>query len=569
MTRVSAVFVMPGLAPDDLVELDAALSFLHRHDTLSALTVMLPDLTAGERHAIAANCRLSHTALLLCPRDLAELTQALDERGLTAGPDIPSTVVRQRLAGRYGRPASRLDVRIVHAPVPVADDVDYTVEIFALLPVPGTRIDEIISAEREFGHERHVALAADTRDEVILNGLRALLIGRGRLHSDGGGYNPVEDVTVLYFRAGSEGQRPYRRLELRCGGKHPELMAAHLTASQDAPTRLLRLLTGAWATQALAVTVTLGVADQLAARPGYPIDELARDIAADPDALHRLLRYLRELGIVTPTPDGIGYTLTELGALLPVTAPQSLHPLARLYGGDFYESFGRLEYAVRTGQPAFDEHFGRHHFEYFSADPERAELFDAAMAASASIFGQIAQLIDLSAARTVVDVAGGNGALLAGLLRAAPHLRGILFERESTLRMARGALDRAGCLPQTTLVPGDFTAAIPGGGDLYFLSRVLHDWDDNACRAILRRCAEAMPAHASLYVIERVLPEDDSPSLAPAWDVHMLCNVGGRERTVSHFRDLLGGAGLRLHETQPLAMDFVLLRATRQDSATG
>lgn len=404
MTRVSAVFVMPGLAPDDLVELDAALSFLHRHDTLSALTVMLPDLTAGERHAIAANCRLSHTALLLCPRDLAELTQALDERGLTAGPDIPSTVVRQRLAGRYGRPASRLDVRIVHAPVPVADDVDYTVEIFALLPVPGTRIDEIISAEREFGHERHVALAADTRDEVILNGLRALLIGRGRLHSDGGGYNPVEDVTVLYFRAGSEGQRPYRRLELRCGGKHPELMAAHLTASQDAPTRLLRLLTGAWATQALAVTVTLGVADQLAARPGYPIDELARDIAADPDALHRLLRYLRELGIVTPTPDGIGYTLTELGALLPVTAPQSLHPLARLYGGDFYESFGRLEYAVRTGQPAFDEHFGRHHFEYFSADPERAELFDAAMAASASIFGQIAQLIDLSAARTVVDV---------------------------------------------------------------------------------------------------------------------------------------------------------------------
>ncbi|MFD6162949.1 methyltransferase [Nocardia sp. NPDC060256] len=561
MTRaVTVSTTSSGLVAADLEQLDAVLMFLRRNDTESTLKAMLPELTVGERDAIAARCRLSHAALLLSPRDLTELSEVLAERGLLAGPATPSTVVRGRLAVRYGRPAARLDVRIVHAPVLAADESHCTVEVFALLPVPGSPIDEIVAAERVAGHEQHVALATESTDEIVLTGLRAMLTGGG-LHSDGGGYNEHENVTVLYFRSNAPG--PFQRLELLCTGTHSRLLATHLAASHDAPTRLLRLLTGAWATQALAATATLGVADLLAARPGYPVAELARDSGTDPDALHRLLRYLRELGIVAPSYDRTGYALTELGALLSKSAPQSLHPLAQLYGGDFYQSFGHFEESMRSGRPAFDTHFGQHHFEYFAAAPERAELFDAAMAASATIFGRIDELIDLTAAHTIIDVAGGNGALLAGLLRAAPHAHGVLFERAGTLAVARPSLDRAGCLARTTLVAGDFTQEVPGGGDLYFLSRVLHDWNDIDCGAILQRCAAAMPDHASLYVIERLLPEDDSPSLAPAWDVHMLCNVGGRERSLSEFRALLDSAGLHLRETQPLAMDFALLRATR------
>jgi hypothetical protein len=554
----------PGLTPTDLAQLDAAVAFLRGHDTGGALAAMLPDLTVGEYAAIAARCRLSHIALLLCPRDLTELSAVLAERGLTAGPATPSVVVRQRLATRYGRPAAGLDVRIVHAPVPAADGSPCTIEIFVLLEAAGGRIDDIAAAEGEAGHEHHLALAAETADEVVLTGLQTLFTSRGRLHGDGGGYNQHEDVTVLYFRAmpRAADNRPYRRLELRAPGAYPRLLASHLAQSKDAPTRLLRLLTGAWATQALAAAATLGVADRLAARPGYPVAELAHDSGTDPDALLRLLRYLRELGVVAPTADEAGFTLTEVGALLPTTAPQSLHPLAELYGGYFYQSFAQLAHAVRTGRPAFDEHFGQHHFEYFAETPERAELFDAAMAASASIFGQIADLIDLTAVRMVVDVAGGNGALLAGLLRAAPHLRGVLFERASTLHTARPALEQAGLLERCTLTPGDFVEEIPGGGDLYFLSRVLHDWDDVDAHAILRNCAAAMPAQAGLYVIERILPHDDSSSLAPAWDVHMLCNVGGRERSLTHYRDLLATAGLQLRETRPLPLDFMLLYAT-------
>jgi hypothetical protein len=165
-----------------------------------------------------------------------------------------------------------------------------------------------------------------------------------------------------------------------------------------------------------------------------------------------------------------------------------------------------------------------------------------------------------------VDVAGGNGALLARLLPRAPHLRGVLLERPHAIDAARGNLARAGCLDRCDLTAGDFTRAVPSGGDVYILSRILHDWSDEQCRQILARCAEAMAPCAELLVVERLLPEDDTPSLAVAWDLHMMCNVGGRERTAGHYGRLLEEAGFRLESCHPLPLDAAVLRATRRAS---
>ncbi len=104
---------------------------------------------------------------------------------------------------------------------------------------------------------------------------------------------------------------------------------------------------------------------------------------------------------------------------------------------------------------------------------------------------------------------------------------------------------------------------MPPGGDVYVLSRVLHDWDDDRCREILRHCVRAMPAHADLLVVERLLPADGSPSLATAWDLHMLCNVGGRERRADHYARLLAEAGLQLVGHSPLPLDAHVLHARR------
>ncbi|SMC85168.1 methyltransferase family protein [Kibdelosporangium aridum] len=130
--------------------------------------------------------------------------------------------------------------------------------------------------------------------------------------------------------------------------------------------RLLGLMTGAWQTQALAVAASLRIFDHLA--DSESTEDLAEKVGAHPDSLLRLLRYLASLGVLRAS--GGGYALTSLGELLRTDAQYSLHPLALLYGGSFYESFGSLEHAVRTGQDAFEHVFGAHHFDYFAARPE-------------------------------------------------------------------------------------------------------------------------------------------------------------------------------------------------------
>ncbi|MQY26320.1 methyltransferase [Nocardia aurantia] len=550
MTRSLA---LSTLDPADLDQVDAAVRFIRTHDSTRVLAALVPDLTEAQRVAVAAHCRLAHAAVLVFPPDLAALDEALAAHRVTARPPMPSVVVRQRLAARHGLPAAELPVSIVRAGIPAADGTPCEVEIFALVDGPA----QVAAAERDAAHENHVALATGPIDTVTLTGLRALLTGPGRMGSDGGGYNEHENSTVLYFAGTGHAREAHRRLELFVAGHHPEVLAAHLAETTDPATRLLRLLTGAWATQALAATADLGIADRLAAAPGSAATDLARHTGTDPDALARLLRYLADLDVVRPAGDG--WALTDVGAPLATTAERSLRPLARLYGGYFYESFAELGYSVRTGRTAFDHHFGQHHFDYFAAEPDRAAMFDDAMAAGAAMFGRVGKLLDCAGANTVVDVGGGNGELLAGVLQANPQLRGVLFERAVTLEQARPGLRAAGLLERCDLVPGDFTTTVPGGGDIYLLSRVLHDWDDEQCATILRRCANAMPAHADLYIVERLLPETGTGSLAPAWDLHMLCNVGGRERSYDHYGTLLAAAGLKLVGQRRLPLDFALL----------
>jgi O-methyltransferase domain len=252
-----------------------------------------------------------------------------------------------------------------------------------------------------------------------------------------------------------------------------------------------------------------------------------------------------------------------------------MRALALMYGGPFYQSFAHLGHTLRTGGEAFRHLFGENHFAYFARHPELAELFDQSMAASSRLFEPLpahpvftrddATETGTETApqvTTVVDIAGGNGELLGRLLTAHPHLRGVLLERPHAIEAARRALDAAGCGDRCTYQAGDF-AQTPTGGDVYVLSRVLHDWDDERCREILSHCARAMPDRADLLIVERVLPTDDSPSLATAWDLHMMCNVGGRERRADHYARLLADAGLALVGHTRLPLDAALLHARK------
>ncbi|QEU96835.1 methyltransferase [Streptomyces kanamyceticus] len=576
--------------PADLALIDETVERVATARTDDVVKRFMPRLAASERAALVRHCALAHAAVLVSAPSVETLRAALRARGLDAGKPVPSVIVRRRLADRYGRTPDSLRVDIVRVPVPVPVPVpafppsavapgERAVEIFVLEAPPGAGLDTVAVRERAARHESHLALEVTEPDDVIMAGLRTTLVERGAMVPDGGGYNAYEDATALYFRtepgagdpeSGVAAVRGSERLELHARGEHRQALTAHRAAGagQDPARRLLELCTGAWTTQALAAAVRLGLPDALPTGTESAADAaaLAARTGTDPDGLGRLLRYLASIDVVAA--DGDRYRLGPLGSVLRSDAPHSMAPLAELYGGPFYASFGELDHAVRTGEEAFTHLYGEGHFAHFAERPELDVLFQRTMAASAARFGPVAAAVAASGARLVVDVGGCDGELLGRVLAAGPDLHGVLLEREHVLESARARLTEAGVADRCALVAGDFTESVPSGGDVYLLSRILHDWDDEACLRILRRCADAMPPGAELLVVERLLPQDGQPSLATAWDLHMLCNVGGRERTAEHYGRLLAGAGLDLGPVVPLALDGFLLRARKAAQAT-
>jgi predicted O-methyltransferase YrrM len=161
----------------------------------------------------------------------------------------------------------------------------------------------------------------------------------------------------------------------------------------------------------------------------------------------------------------------------------------------------------------------------------------------------VAAAYDFSAVGTVVDIGGGRGALLIGLLEAHPHLRGIVFDQPAVAADARKAIAAAGLADRCKAVGGDFFEAVPDGGDAYLLKFILHDWDDERSVSILRTCRRAMRPTGRLLVVELLVPRGNAPSFARSQDVNMLVNLGGQERTEAEYRALFTAAGFELTRT--------------------
>jgi DNA-binding transcriptional ArsR family regulator len=337
--------------------------------------------------------------------------------------------------------------------------------------------------------------------------------------------------------------------------------------TETAPERrVMDLLIGYWASQAVYVAAKLELADRLAAGP-LTAGELAAVTGTDQPSLARLLRFLAELGIVTVDAEG-GYRTTEAGTLLRTEEHGSMRDLALLYGEEFYTGWGSLLHTVRTGENGFEAVHGAAMYPYFGRSPELTSKFDRAMAAGSAFFEPIPTLHDFSRVRTVVDIAGGNGALLATVLRAHPHTRGVLFDTEHVVDAARRGLAATNVGDRVDYAWGDYYEKVPAGGDVYLLSRVLHGRDDAKCLEVLARIREAVPNDGALLIVERVIPDDGSASLAAWFDVHMLTIAGGTERTASQYRDLLERAGFGLTAVHGLPLDTQLLVAEPQPQPT-
>ena len=306
-------------------------------------------------------------------------------------------------------------------------------------------------------------------------------------------------------------------------------------------TRLMRLVDGFVTTQLIYVAAKLGIAPLLA-EGAKTTDELADTLGVDAALLHRVLRGLALEDVVDERDDG-RFELTTLGHEL-----IALEATAIVRGEVYYPAAGRLFEAVTNGGVPFDRYHGHRFFEYFAHNPEQEALFQTSMAGrSQQEAADVVAAHDFGQYRTLVDVGGGRGVLLAAILKSAPALRGILFDLDASIPAALAYLREVGVDDRVECVGGDFFDEGPPGADAYLMSRVLHDWDDDDATRILTTCRNAMRPDSRLLVVDAVLPERarDRPD-AVHMDILMLMFLGARERTELEFGRLLEQCGFRL-----------------------
>ncbi len=325
--------------------------------------------------------------------------------------------------------------------------------------------------------------------------------------------------------------------------------------ADDAPQRaMFDLIYGYRATQLVALAARLELAERLADGP-RSVDELARATQTQPKALYRALRALAGLGVFAEL-DGRRFALTPLSERLQAGHPESVRPQALFAGAEAYRAWAELPYSVATGQAGFDHLYGMSHFAWLAEHPDENAIFNQVMTAgSARDAAAVVAAYDFGERGTVVDVAGGQGLLLATILRAHAGLRGVLFDQPHVVASAGATMQEAGVGERCEIVSGDFFAGVPSGGDVYILRQIIHDWDDERAIAILRNCAQALGPQGRIAVIEQVMPsgpgKEPGAGRAASLDVMMLIMTGGHERTAEEFARLFSATGLRLTRIIP------------------
>ena len=290
--------------------------------------------------------------------------------------------------------------------------------------------------------------------------------------------------------------------------------------------------------------------------------DIATVIGVDHSALIRILNAAVSLRLLNAGHDG-HYTVTERGALLSPSHPNTVSAYARLSVEQYWLPWRELTQSIRDGQTVFDRVHGCKPWEYRNLHPEQGALFDAwQKGESSQALRDILAVWDLSPFKVVADIGGGIGTLLDASLSRWPQLQGVLFEQAQTLAKMP-PFQNPDIAQRLTKLSGDFFKDIPIEADCWVLKSVLHNWDDEHAQKILMQCATAMGRHARLFIIERVL-RDDLSSNAFMVDLHMLMVTGGRERTMAQYQQLASKAGLSVLRLTPTAGDFSLIELTLQ-----
>jgi len=335
-------------------------------------------------------------------------------------------------------------------------------------------------------------------------------------------------------------------------------------SSSAARQQVLALINGSWAAQVINAAALLQIPERLADGP-KTADALAREVQAHAPSLLRLMRALVTLGLCEAAGDG-RFALTVAGQFLRGDVQGSVRGRAILTGDVLWKWFSDLANMVKTGERTKAVVSGADSFEALGGHTERLNAFQQVMIESSTVgVREAMKTYDFSRFKQVIDIGGGNGVVLAELLKAHPGQAGAVFELAYIEDRARTYLEAAGVSARGRFLAGSFFDAVPEGFDLYLMKFVIHDWDDDKAQTILANTRKACGQDAVLVLLEYLVPEVLDQSLKDQAIIRedlTMMSVGGKERTAGEFRELLAKAGWRLAGITSPGTTFSVIEAT-------
>lgn len=327
------------------------------------------------------------------------------------------------------------------------------------------------------------------------------------------------------------------------------------------PMQLMQLSFAFMVSRSISVAAEFFIADKLTERP-KTATELAGETGLHARSLYRMLRACASYGVFAEDEQG-RFMLTPMAELLRSDQPGNLRAFTAMMNSVWqYQSWAEMDHAVKTGQPAFDKVFRMPFFEFCEKTERAGREFNEAMTSNSAYTSEIfLNAYNFTGFTKVVDVGGGHGILLASLLQRNPHLSGILYEMPALAAAASELMQQYSVADRCEQVGGDFFASVPEGGDLYILKHIIHDWNDEQCTRILSNCRKSMKQGGKVLVIEMVVPEGNTPSLAKLLDLQMLVCLPGCERTETEYRALFKKGGLSLSRILPMPSPFSIIEA--------
>ncbi|MDJ0822239.1 MAG: methyltransferase [Paracoccaceae bacterium] len=293
----------------------------------------------------------------------------------------------------------------------------------------------------------------------------------------------------------------------------------------------------------------LGVADTLSDGPRH-VSEIAKQVEGDADAIYRALRALACKDIFTETEPGV-FKLTPMAEFLRSDHPLSLRDAYRPIVADI-EAWIHITQAVETGKPAFEMAHGESYWTHLERDAGERAKFDLAQQAHTRLeLLAFQRAIDWNRFETIVDVGGGNGAFLAGLLETAHGSRGIVADQQPALEQGKAQLGEQAVAGRLKFVPTDFMQAVPKGGSAYLLKRILYGWDEHDAALLLSNIRAAMSGDARLLLIEPVDDDTHTSEISCRLDLSMLVMKGCGARRFEALDALFDGAGLQRVAVHP------------------